>query len=197
METRIKTGLTRREFLANAGAAGAAIAIGFPVFGKEELSPTESNAEGPFYREGAPWRENFSEGLKGTPLSVSGKVLSTEGTPIEGAVVDLWHADGSAEYDNDSDKFFCRGRLKSGKDGAYAYETIVPGRYDLDGDGPGKAVRPAHIHYKISAKGFKPLTTQLYFKGDKALETDSLVRKSLTVDLKDGKAVFHGVLAPK
>jgi len=63
----------------------------------------------------------------------------------------------------------------------------MPGQYDLDAYGPGDDKRPAHIHYKVGRDGFRPLTTQLYFKGDPYLKKDPWARKSLTVELKTEK----------
>ena len=46
--------------------------------------------------------------------------------------------------------------------------------------------RPAHIHVKISADGYQPLTTQLYFQGDELLNSDvaSVVKDDLIVPLQ-------------
>jgi catechol 1,2-dioxygenase len=46
--------------------------------------------------------------------------------------------------------------------------------------------RPAHIHVKISADGYQPLTTQLYFQGDEFLDSDvaSAVKDDLTLALE-------------
>lgn len=190
--------LTRREFLvlgAGWSAGASVLGLPFPLLAAGALAPTEDNIEGPFYREGAPFRTSLAEGVKGTPLKISGRVLSTDGDPIPGALVDVWHADGEGAYDNESDRFLCRGKMKADREGRYAFETVMPGQYDLDGYGPRKAFRPAHIHYKVGAKGFKPLTTQLYFSGDKYLEKDPFARKSLVIDLADGKGTFDLVLA--
>jgi len=46
--------------------------------------------------------------------------------------------------------------------------------------------RPAHIHFKIEAAGFRPLTTALYIAGDEYLDSDAVfgARGSLIVDYK-------------
>jgi catechol 1,2-dioxygenase len=182
--------ITRRDFLAQAGVSTAAWLAGPRRQEKKPLAATESNIEGPFYRKGAPFRTKLAEGLKGDALAISGKVLAPDGTPLRDAVVDVWQADKEGAYDNTSDKFVLRGRIRTDKDGLYAYETILPGQYDL-----GEAKRPAHIHYKISAEGHRPLTTQLYFKGDPWLERDPFVRQSLIIELSNAKGVFDIVLA--
>lgn len=181
--------IRRRDLLAGAGWAATGLLLGASLQDKK-LAPTEENIEGPFYRKGAPFRNKLAEGLKGEPLEIAGKVLAADGTPLKDAVVDVWQADKEGAYDNKSENFFLRGRIRAGKDGVYTYETIMPGQYDL-----GEAKRPAHIHYKITAEGYRPLTTQLYFKGDPWLERDPFVRKSLIIALEKGKGTFDIVLA--
>lgn len=181
--------ITRRDFVARAGLATTGLMLG-ACFQQKKLVPTEPNIEGPFYRKNSPFRNKLAEGLKGDALAIGGRVLSVDGTPLKDAVVDVWQADGEGAYDNASDRFVLRGRIRTGKDGLYRYETLMPGRYDL-----GEAKRPAHIHYKISAEGYRPLTTQLYFKGDPWLERDPFVRKSLVIELEKSKGAFDVVLA--
>jgi len=182
--------ITRRGFLAQTGLAATGLLAGARLQEKKPLSPTESNIEGPYYRKNAPFRAKLAEGLKGDPLAISGKVFSADGTPLKDAVVDVWQADKEGAYDDTSEKFVLRGRIRTGRDGVYAYETVMPGQYDL-----GEAKRPAHIHYKISADGHRTLTTQLYFKGDAWLERDPFVRKSLIIEVSGAKGAFDIVLA--
>jgi len=100
----------------------------------------------------------------------------------------VWHADANGHYDNDGSsplkpgKYRLRGRMRSMGDGRYAYNTVQPANYQVDGN-PSQW-RAKHIHYKISATGFEPLTTQLFFEGDPRNETDPLVEKSLVIPLK-------------
>lgn len=56
--------------------------------------------------------------------------------------------------------------------------------------------RPGHIHFKVSADGFRPLTTQVYFEGDPYLDSDVVgaVKGSLVTTLNrdergDGDAI--------
>jgi len=184
---------SRRAFLGAAGTFAAAGLLGarFQETPKP-LTPTEDNIEGPFYRKDAPFRSKLAEGLKGTKLFVSGRVLSPDGTPLREAVVDVWHANAEGEYDNKSENFWLRGRIRSDKNGLYSYSTVMPGQYDL-----GDAKRPAHIHYKISADAHRALTTQLYFEGDPWLDRDPFVRQSLVKKYgkRCGGCTFDIVLA--
>lgn len=157
---------------------------------QERRAPTEANIEGPYYRAGAPFRTKLADGLRGDPLKIAGRVLSPDGTPLAGAIVDVWQADRDGDYDLKSDAFVLRGRIRADAEGRYAYETIMPGQYDL-----GEAKRPAHIHYKVSAEGHAKLTTQLYFKGDPWLARDPFARDSLIIDKTTG--TFDIVLAKR
>jgi len=180
---------TRRDFLAAAGSLAAASLLGAQGEQKS-LALTEDNIEGPYYRKEAPFRPQLAEGVKGDPLFISGRVVSTDGKDVAGVVVDVWHASAQGEYDNDSSKFLFRGKVRPGRCGRYRYETIMPGQYDL-----GEAKRPAHVHYKISAPGYRELTTQLYFSGDPWLARDPFARKSLVIELKKAAGTFDIVLA--
>jgi catechol 1,2-dioxygenase len=80
----------------------------------------------------------------------------------------LWHCDGAGIYDNESADFKYRGTAYSDDKGNYAFKTILPVPY-----GSGENYRPAHFHLMISAEGYQPLVTQLYFVGDPWLAKDS------------------------
>src|SRR5688500_12309515 len=58
----------------------------------------------PFYKAGAPFRENIipSES-NGAPLFVQGKVLSNCDTVLKDAIVEIWNADDTGEYDTSSE----------------------------------------------------------------------------------------------
>jgi len=116
---------------------------------------TPSTGEGPFFTARSPERTSFREtGLAGTPLEVSGRVLSTDGRPLPRALLDFWHTDDSGHYDNDGYRF--RGHQYTDADGRYVLRSIVPGAY---------GGRPKHIHVKL-AGGSRALTTQLLFPED-------------------------------
>jgi protocatechuate 3,4-dioxygenase beta subunit len=119
--------------------------------------PTPAEVLGPFFRKGAPDNRVLrGSGDAGFPLKVSGKVMNTQGHLIEGAKVDLWHADHHGLYDTRGYRY--RTKLSPNSQGEYVVETVMPGHY---------ADRPAqHIHYLISAPGHKTLITQAYFATD-------------------------------
>jgi len=140
--------------------------------------------EGPYYREGAPERSVLVEpGLRGIPLVIEGFVRGPGcARGLAGVELDVWHATSDGHYDNDgtmrvgADRYLLRGRLRTDETGRYRVETIAPGRY-LDA---GK-YRPAHVHVKLRAPGFEPLTTQLYFPDDPYNASDRFIHPSLVM----------------
>lgn len=132
---------------------------------KSKLQPTPSDIEGPFYKENAP----FNNELHDFPsLFLTGKVLDIDGKLLLDAILDVWQADENGVYDNVG--FNLRGKVKVDGNGEYKLTTIIPGDYQINDNPPD--FRCAHIHFKVSAKGYKLLTTQLYFPDDKYNATD-------------------------
>lgn len=108
--------------------------------------PTRADSEGPFYEPGAPPTTSTGAGL-----TVAGRVLGApDCRPVPGARIEWWQTNRNGRYDDAH-----RGSQTSDADGNYRFTTDVPGVY------PG---RPPHIHFKASAPGYLPLTTQLYLR---------------------------------
>jgi catechol 1,2-dioxygenase len=145
--------------------------------------------EGPYYIPGAP--EFASEATlpmradePGTPLLLQGTVSDLDGTPIEGALVELWHADAAGLYSQFAPgipEWNLRGAIRTGADGRYAFHTVQPAPYQIPTDGSCGALiaaagwsawRPAHLHLKVSAPGRQLVTTQLYFQGGDHVQDD-------------------------
>lgn len=128
---------------------------------------TTADILGPFYKAGAPIRENIiPTGASGEPLIISGKVYGDCNNFLQDALVEIWNADDEGAYDT-SEEFNFRGGNKTNSDGDYKFQTIVPGRY-LN----GSTFRPSHIHFKITAPGHKDLVSQIYFKDDPYISSD-------------------------
>lgn len=142
---------------------------GAPTCG--DLTPT--NIEGPFFLEGSPLRNDIRGDNPGRSLRLTGRVFDAACRPLGGAILDFWQADEDGAYDEEGTTF--RGHQTTDEDGAYALESIVPGRY-LN----GSQYRPAHLHVKVSARGMT-LTTQLYFEGDPFNEVDPFIDLALVV----------------
>ena len=163
-------GLSRRHLLGILGAGGAVVAVaggsGLVGFGSAGAAPrgpvaplTPEAMEGPYSLRGGPRRSDMREGRGGERLRLVLTVVdATTCDPIEGAKVDVWHADRQGNYSgfgattgNDT---FLRGRQISDGAGRVVFITTYPGWY------PG---RTAHIHVKVHAGGDVVHTGQLYF----------------------------------
>ncbi|TCP95858.1 hydroxyquinol 1,2-dioxygenase [Sphingomonas sp. PP-F2F-A104-K0414] len=160
---------------------------------------TESTVFGPFYS-GQQRVVPFGASIllrpeDAEPLVMSGRVLSADGTPVAGAIIEVWQTAPNGLYDvqdPDQPKGHLRATLEADQDGAYAFETILPVSYAIPDDGPvGQLLhglgrhpnRPAHIHFMISATGYQRLVTHLFVEGDPYLESDAVfgVKPSLIV----------------
>lgn len=163
----------------------------------------KGSIEGPYYVEDAPeqpWNGTLPmrEGEPGTPLVFSGQVRSTDGTPLNDARVELWHADDDGFYSQFSPgipEWNLRGTFVVNDEGRFEIQAIRPAPYQIPTDGAcGQLIaaagwhawRPAHLHVKVSAPGHELLTAQLYFPGDEHNDDDiaSAVKPELMLDPK-------------
>ena len=102
---------------------------------------------------------------QGRPLQLAGRVLAIDGTPLAGATLELWQCDIHGEYHHvggggtQDENFQGYGRAIATADGSYAFVAMRPVPY---------GGRPAHLHFRITRAGARPLTTQLYLKGEAA-----------------------------
>lgn len=129
---------------------------------------TQPQTEGPFFKPESPLRSDLRTELKGTPVVLTGLVLTRDCRPIANALVDLWHADADGDYDNRG--FRGRGHQFTDAQGRYRYLTIRPARY---------TGRTPHYHVKVQAANGRVLTTQLYFPGDPGNRRDRIYRPEL------------------
>jgi len=143
---------------------------------------------GPFWRKNAPHRRNGDSitysPTPGPAAFVSGRVMDTKGTPIPGALVDVWHASPIGFYENqDSEQadYNLRGVFTTDADGRYAFRSVKPAGYPVPVDGPvGQLLkatnrhpfRPAHFHYMVTHPGYKTLITQVFPDDDEHLDSD-------------------------
>lgn len=154
-----------------------------------QTSAGPSAIQGPFYVPDAPMLGSRGEvpmrpDEKGERLTVRGRVVSSAGGPIPGAIIDHWQADCDGFYSHfhpSTPDGNLRARFQTDADGTYEIHTVLPGPYMIPCDGPtGKLLsaagwhpwRPAHLHYFVDADGSDRLTTQLFFEGDKWLGSD-------------------------
>jgi catechol 1,2-dioxygenase len=156
---------------------------------------------GPFWLDGqvqldSPATLPMRDEEPGTPMILAGQVTATDGTPLAGAKVDIWHTDEEGWYSGFASKppaGNLRGVVTADAEGRYEIHTRKPAPYTIPLDGPTGQMtlaagwspwRPAHIHLLVTAPGHRTLTTQLFFTGDPYLGNDvaSADKPELTLD---------------
>jgi catechol 1,2-dioxygenase len=169
----------------------------------EHREGSKGTIEGPYYVPNAPaepWNGTIPmrDDEPGTPLEFTGQVRAVDGTPLGGALIELWQADDLGFYSQFAPglpEWNLRGAFTANENGEFEISTIQPAPYQIPTDGACGALiaaagwhawRPAHLHLKVSAPGYELLTTQLYFPGDPHNEDDiaGAVKPELLLDPK-------------
>lgn len=192
--------LSRRDALTLAAGAAGLVSAGFGGFLSKMVSPqrlvygfgeaadakglpptpgcgaielTESYEEGPFYAPNTPYKTDFRRaGHRGRELELRGRVTDEQCRPIAGAVLDLWHADEDAAYDNVD--YAYRGHQFTEADGTFHLRSIVPPPYAFAG-----LWRAPHIHAKVQGPRTRLLTTQIFFPDPSGVSDDVQIERSL------------------
>ena len=206
----------RQEFILLSDTLGLSMLVD-AINHRYPAGATETTVLGPFHRQGAKFMRhgaNIYVGKGGDPTFVTGQVRAVGGKPIAGAEVDVWQTGPNALYDlqdPNGPEMNLRGRFRTDKEGRFHFRTVKPVSYPIPHDGPvgqmmrtiGRHVyRPAHLHFMIHAKGYHPVTTHLFVKGDKYLGSDAVfgVKQSLICDYKrhtsPAEAKKRGVKGP-
>jgi hydroxyquinol 1,2-dioxygenase len=190
---------SRHEFLLMSDIMGLTMVVDHNT-NKKPDGAFESSVLGPFYRADAPWIEMGGDICRqedaGTPTLVSGRVLSTDGSAVGGAVMDIWQVPANGMYENTDPaqiEFNCRGRLHAADDGSYRFWTVKPVPYPIPKDGPAGLIldaaerhnmRAAHVHVIIEAPGYEKVISELFVTGDPYIDSDAVfgVKDSLIVD---------------
>lgn len=151
---------------------------------------TPRTIEGPLYVSGAPETVGFarmddgSESDEVDTLIIEGTVKDTDGNIIEGAKVEIWHANGLGNYsffDKSQPDYNLRRSILTDDKGLYVAQTTMPVGYGCPPEGTTQALldklgrhgnRPSHVHYFVSSPGYRKLTTQFNIEGDEYLWDD-------------------------
>jgi catechol 1,2-dioxygenase len=207
---------TALNYLGEAGQSGElgllAAGLGFEHFLDLRLDEAEKKAgleggtprtiEGPLYVAGAPESVGHARLDNGTDpgetLVMRGRVLGEDGMPLKDALVEVWHANHLGNYsyfDRSQPAFNLRRSIRTDSEGRYSFRSVVPVGYSVPPAGKTQQLldqlgrhghRPAHIHFFVSAAGFRKLTTQINIDGDPYLWDDFAfaTREGLVPELK-------------
>lgn len=166
---------------------------------------TDTSLLGPFYRDASP---EFANGdcIAAHPdspeIGFYGQVHDLEGRGIAGARIEVWQTDEHGFYDMQkfgNEKSDVRGTFIADALGHFNFRTVRPLGYFIPMDGPvGSMIkaqnrhgcRPAHIHFLITAPGFRELVTSLYQGDDQYIDSDVVfgVSSSLVIQAKRNPA---------
>jgi hydroxyquinol 1,2-dioxygenase len=177
----------RQEFILLSDTVGLSALVNIMHDKTKMEEATGASLLGPFFRENTP---RFESGAQiatidkgGTEVVLFGRIANAQGAPLPGAQVTVWQtaADGRYDIQNGIEEIDCRGIFTADEKGNYLVRTVRPLGYFIPLDGPvGQMVmaqkrhgkRPAHIHFLISAPGYRELVTALYLAGDEHLDDD-------------------------
>lgn len=182
---------------------------------------TSSSVLGPFHVSGAPPLAvggDMKRDFGGPVLLAEGVIRDTTGKPIPGAVIDIWQTAPNGLYasqDDEQDTFSFHGLMTVGDDGRYAFTTVKPVEYTVPSDGPVGDIlracgrhpwRPSHLHYIVTAPGYRSLVTEIFPDDDPYLDQDTVfgVRDDLVMtyvekpasEFPDGMALSGQVSEP-
>jgi hydroxyquinol 1,2-dioxygenase len=176
----------RQEFILLSDTLGLSALVNI-MHDKTKLeAATGASLLGPFFRENAPRFEpggQIAKQVNGAEIALFGRVTNIDGAPLANAQLVVWQtaADGRYDIQKEGQTMDCRGTFHANGDGTYLILTVRPLGYYIPLDGPvggmvqaqnRHGMRPAHIHFLISAPGYRELVTALYVAGDPHLEDD-------------------------
>lgn len=186
----------RQEFILLSDTLGLSMLVD-AINNRRPEGATENTVFGPFHVEGAPVRamgENIALDGQGESCLFEGRVIDLHGDPVAGARIDVWSDNANGFYDvqqpDVQPKWNNRGIFITGPDGRYSFRGIKPVSYPIPDDGPvGRMLaalgrhpfRPAHMHFLITAPGYRKVVTHTFVGDDSYLGSDTVfgVKQSL------------------
>jgi len=179
----------RRRVMVNTAAVIGSLLMPRLARAKEPLRPTWMEIIGPFYPVEKPADQDADltqvegrpERAQGQVLYLSGSVLARDGTPVVGAILEVWQANAAGRYAHVGDKnpapldpnFQGYARIVTDAEGRYSIKTIKPGAYPV----PSGWMRAPHIHFDITGKVTR-LVTAMYFEGEPLNDQDRVLKMS-------------------
>ena len=195
----------RQEFILLSDTLGVSSLIDLINHSDVEALATEPTILGPFYVPGSPERafgESMVEYEDGGEVAIfRGVVSDTHGNPLQGVLLDVWQNAATGFYavqqPDEQPATNLRGRYLTDGEGRYEIRTVRPVPYPIPADGPvGKLLhytgrhewRAAHIHLKASKEGYEPVTSHVFDRESRYLDSDTVfgVKDSLIEDFVVG-----------
>ena len=154
-----------------------------------EPDATSSSVLGPFHVSNPPALAvggDMKRDFEGEVLLAQGHVRGPDGQGIAGAKIDIWQTAPNGMYssqDPEQHIHSFHGLMTTDNEGRYAFTTVRPVSYTVPSDGPVGGIldaagrhpwRPSHLHYIVSADGYRSLVTEVFPDDDPYLDQDTV-----------------------
>jgi len=189
--------LGRRRFLKSLAAVSAGFTL--PGYLAEALTLTPRLTQGPYYplANNMPLdKDNDLIHIAGNPNTaygvvtyLTGRVLTSSGSPIRGALIELWHADSGGQYIYSATSsrnpsaglnFQGFGQFLTGSSGQYKFRTVKAGLYNG---------RTRHYHLAVTIPGqLTRYCSQLFWN-----ETAKDLSGNVWATQNSNDSVFQGI----
>jgi protocatechuate 3,4-dioxygenase beta subunit len=119
-------------------------------------------------------------------------VVDQDGSPVGGAMVEMWQANAAGRYahPNDTDhapldpRFDGAARVVTDESGSIEFRTIKPGGYPVPNS--GRWWRPPHIHFSVWGRSFlSRMVTQMFFPGEPLNGQDHILLSVASSDARE------------
>ena len=114
----------------------------------------------------------------GERIRIEGRVLDSDGAPVNDAMTEIWQADAAGRYAHPADrqrpnaKFTGFGRAGTDAEGRYSFSTIKPGSVA----GPDGKQQAPHIVVAVFSRGLpRHAYTRIYFADEAANAADPIL----------------------
>jgi protocatechuate 3,4-dioxygenase beta subunit len=121
----------------------------------------------------------------GQLIHIRARIVDEDGSPLPGAVVEVWHCNAAGKYIHPNDthdapadpNFYGAARIVAGDSGLVELRTIKPGAYPVPETGGWW--RPPHVHFSVWGRiWLSRLVTQMYFPGEPLNDADAILNGS-------------------
>jgi protocatechuate 3,4-dioxygenase alpha subunit len=148
------------------------------------LPVTPSQTVGPFLHIGLDWlnvADLAGPDVSGDRITIEGRVLDADGSPVPDALIEIWQADAQGQYPRGNARaeesagasFEGFGRVPTDDDGTFRFSTIKPGRVPA----PDGTLQAPHIVVTIFMRGLlRHLVSRIYFPGEAANAEDMVLK---------------------
>jgi protocatechuate 3,4-dioxygenase alpha subunit len=147
------------------------------------LHATPSQTGGPFFHIGLASLNTdtlTTPGVSGEGITIQGRVLDGDGTPVPDALIEIWQANAHGKYHHPEDSqekpiepsFKGFGRVPTDENGVFRFTTIKPGRVP----GPRGRLQAPHVVVAVFMRGLlRHLVTRIYFPDEASNGDDPIL----------------------